>query len=172
MFRCEHSIGQENLRRILHAYSRHDREVGYCQGMGFITAMLLTYMVEEEAFFTLDFLMNRFPSPMRGLYLPGMPLAKKMIFVADKLTKRFLPRLWRHLSAQNVHPSMYMVQWFVTVYTNSFPFEMVTRVWDVFLFEGWKVAYRVQLGLLKISEKVSGMFFASPMEWREPVGRS
>eukprot|EP00952_Eustigmatos_sp_NYUAD-ZCMA_P014122 55401-Eustigmatos_ZCMA.PRE.1 len=35
--------GQSRLRRVLHAYSRIDPEVGYCQGMGFVTAMLLTY---------------------------------------------------------------------------------------------------------------------------------
>jgi hypothetical protein len=29
-----------------------DREVGYCQGMGFIAGLLLNYMVEEEAFLT------------------------------------------------------------------------------------------------------------------------
>merc|ERR1712176_781032 len=35
-----------------------------------------------------------------------------------------------------------------TLYTSSFPFDIVTRVWDCFLVEGWKVAYRVMLALL------------------------
>ena len=34
----------------LQAYSLHDREVGYCQGSGFIVGLLLMIMPEEEAF--------------------------------------------------------------------------------------------------------------------------
>ena len=40
--------GQGCLRRVLRAYSLHDEEVGYCQGMGFIVAMFLTYMEVSE----------------------------------------------------------------------------------------------------------------------------
>lgn len=43
--------GQCALRRILHAYAALDPEVGYCQGMGFIAGLLLTYMIEEDAFY-------------------------------------------------------------------------------------------------------------------------
>lgn len=45
--------GQAALRRVLRAYSYHDREVGYCQGMNFIAGMFLTIMPEEEAFWLL-----------------------------------------------------------------------------------------------------------------------
>lgn len=45
--------GQASLRRVLKAYSLHDNDVGYCQGMNFIAAMFLTLMPEEEAFWML-----------------------------------------------------------------------------------------------------------------------
>lgn len=45
--------GQAALRRVLRAYSYHDPEVGYCQGMNFIAGMFLTQMTEEEAFWLL-----------------------------------------------------------------------------------------------------------------------
>ena len=44
---------------------------------------------------------------------------------------------------------MFATQWLLTIYTSSFPFDVVTRVWDCFLTEGWKVAYRVMLALLE-----------------------
>jgi hypothetical protein len=44
------------------------------------------------------------------------------------------------------------LQWFMTVYSNSFPFDLVTRVWDIFWYEGWKIMYRVALALLKAHE--------------------
>ncbi|CAM9760714.1 unnamed protein product, partial [Heterosigma akashiwo] len=45
--------GQAALRRLLHAYSRHDPEVGYCQGVGFLAGLCLMYMPEEAAFWQL-----------------------------------------------------------------------------------------------------------------------
>ncbi|WIA21023.1 hypothetical protein OEZ85_005352 [Tetradesmus obliquus] len=49
--------GQQSLFHVLRAYSAHDRQVGYVQGMGFVTAILLMYMSEEEAFWTLTALL-------------------------------------------------------------------------------------------------------------------
>jgi hypothetical protein len=44
---------------------------------------------------------------------------------------------------------MYATQWLLTQYTSSFKFDLVTRVWDAFLGEGWKIIYRVMLALLQ-----------------------
>jgi hypothetical protein len=52
-FVIEAEGGQASLRRVLKAYSVYDREVGYCQGMNFISAMFLTIMPEEDAFWML-----------------------------------------------------------------------------------------------------------------------
>jgi len=38
---------QRSLSNVLKVYAIHDPEVGYCQGMGFTTALLLMYMEEE-----------------------------------------------------------------------------------------------------------------------------
>lgn len=42
--------GQESLFRVLKAYSLHDLEVGYCQGMAFVAGILLMYLPQEPAF--------------------------------------------------------------------------------------------------------------------------
>mmetsp|Transcript_21006 Transcript_21006/g.26574 ORF Transcript_21006/g.26574 Transcript_21006/m.26574 type:complete len:104 (+) Transcript_21006:1322-1633(+) len=43
----EAAQGRQMLTNVLLAYSMYNPEVGYCQGMGFITAMFLMYMPEE-----------------------------------------------------------------------------------------------------------------------------
>ena len=53
MFYDDAGPGQVSLRQILIWYAALDPEVGYCQGMGFIAALLLSYMVEEDAFYCL-----------------------------------------------------------------------------------------------------------------------
>lgn len=74
----------------------------------------------------------------------------EVLFIAEKLMHQFLPKLTKHMEKENVHITMYATQWLLTLYTSSFPFDLVTRVWDCFLVEGWKVVYRVMLALLTL----------------------
>ena len=41
------------MRNVLSAYMLRNTTVGYCQGMNFVTARLLTCLSEEEAFWAL-----------------------------------------------------------------------------------------------------------------------
>jgi len=59
-----------------------------------------------------------------------------------------------HFSNERVHISMFATQWLMTVYTSTFPFDLISRVWDSFLAEGWKVVYRVMLALLKQNQEI------------------
>lgn len=144
--------GLGKLRRVLRAYSIYDSEVGYCQGMNFIAGMFITYVNEESAFWLLVHVMNEAPCTMRGLFGEGMTEAHQVLHVADRLISHFHPRLARHFDKEGIHISMFATQWLLTIYTSSFPFDVVTRVWDAFLSEGWKVPYRVMLALLEISQ--------------------
>jgi len=144
--------GQAALRRVLRAYSVYDRDVGYCQGMNFIAGMFLTFISEEEAFWLLVFVMNEKPCRMRGLFGEGMKETHQVLYIAEKLTYQFLPKLAKHMEQQSIHITMYATQWLLTLYTSSFQFDLVTRVWDCFLAEGWKVVYRVMLALLQNSQ--------------------
>ena len=47
---------------------------------------------------------------------------------------------------------MYATQWLLTIFAYSFPFPAVARIWDAFLFEGWKVVFRVALAALQGAE--------------------
>ena len=71
----------------------------------------------------------------------------------DDTDDSLLPRLHRHFEAENVDVAqMFATKWIVTVFTSSFPFEIVTRIWDVFLHQGWKVVLRIMIALLKLGE--------------------
>jgi hypothetical protein len=53
----------------------------------------------------------------------------------------------------------------MTVFTRSFHFDIVTRVWDIFLFEDFKIVLRVCLALIKYFEKeFLGLDFDGIME--------
>lgn len=146
------SLGQCALMNVLKAYSLHDPEVGYCQGMGFLSAMFLCYMPEQQAFWLLVACLNHKRYGLADLYRPRMPKVPEVTFIFEGLFKQYMPQLSTHLENEGLHPTMYLTQWFLTLFTYNFPFEFVTRVWDAFLHEGWKVIYRVALALMKISQ--------------------
>jgi TBC1 domain family member 10 len=147
-------IGQTGLYKVLRAYATHDPRTGYCQGMGFIVALLLSYMPEENAFYTLTVLMEMPPHQMRDLFAPGLPQVPLLEFQLEGLMRALLPRLAAHFRRSRVAISMFAAHWFLTVFTYNFPFRFVTRIWDAFLAEGWKVVFRVALAILQRYEPV------------------
>ncbi len=89
------------------------------------------------------------PCEMRGMFGEGMRETHKVLYVAESLMHSLLPKLARHFDRENIHVTMFATQWLLTQYTSSFKFDLVTRVWDAFLGEGWKIIYRVMLALLQ-----------------------
>ncbi|CAM9770898.1 unnamed protein product [Scytosiphon promiscuus] len=145
--------GREMLRRVLTAYGRYDREVQYCQGINYICSLFLLYMPEENAFWMLVATMKHPKAPLRELFLPGMMKAQEVQFVMDSLTEKYCTKLSKQIVANNLTPAMYATQWFLTAFTQRFPYDLVTRVWDMFLLEGWKVFFRICLALFKSVER-------------------
>lgn len=143
--------GQLSLYNVLKSYSLYDHTVGYVQGMGFIAGLLLLYMSEEDAFWTLTALLHgksRKP-PLAGLFAPGLPLLQLSLFQFQKLVENEMPKLGRHLEEQGVLPSMYCSHWFITAFAYALPFDHLLRVWDVFMLEGMKTTFRVGVALMK-----------------------
>eukprot|EP00392_Amoebophrya_sp_AT5.2_P004921 g4930.t1 len=144
-------VGQAQLLHVLRAYSIFNPEVGYCQGMGFIVGLLLTYLPEEAAFFMLVSLLENYR--MSGLFKPNLPLLSKYFFQLNLLIKMHLPKVYDHLLLHAVEPTMYASQWFMTVCIYQFRYSTVCRVWDVFLAEGVKIIFRVALAILKLNQE-------------------
>ncbi|CAM0947382.1 unnamed protein product [Alopecurus aequalis] len=149
-FQQRHGPGQRSLYNVLKAYSVYDRDVGYVQGMGFIAGLLLLYMSEEDAFWLIVALLKgAVHAPMEGLYQAGLPLVQQYLFQFERLVREYMPKLGEHFVEEMINPSMYASQWFITVFSYSFPFHITLRVWDVFLYEGIKVVFQVGLALLR-----------------------
>lgn len=55
-------------------------------------------------------------------------------FMAEKL-----PRLMAHLEEHNVDVSLVTFNWFLVVFVESLPSDILLKVWDAFFYEGTKV---------------------------------
>jgi TBC1 domain family member 10 len=145
-FRDVGGEGQLSLLRVLRAYAVYDKDVGYCQGMAFLAALLLTYMPEESAFWTLVALLRR--RGLRSVFLPHLGMYMEQVFVVERLLEHYEPALWAHFKKQGVLVTMFATQWILTLFSHSFPFDVVCRVMDAFCFDGSIVVIRAVVGLL------------------------
>ncbi|KAL0576653.1 GTPase-activating protein [Marasmius crinis-equi] len=145
-------IGQENLYNVLKAYSLYDPQVGYCQGLPFVVAILLLNMPDEEAFSLLVRLMEVYD--LRGHFLPEMPKLQLRLFQFDRLVEELLPVLHVHFLRQGVKSSMYCSQWFLTMFSYRFPLEIVFRIYDNCLANGIEAMFGFSIALLHKNEDI------------------
>ncbi|XP_061523819.1 USP6 N-terminal-like protein isoform X3 [Phycodurus eques] len=97
MFMHRYDVKQQALFHVLTAYSVYNLEVGYCQGMSQITALLLIYMNEEDAFWALVRLLSGHEHAMHGFFVPGFPKLMRFQEHHDRILKKMMPKLKRHL---------------------------------------------------------------------------
>ena len=150
-FKDKYGNGQRKLLKVLSNYSKYNKEVGYIQGMAFICALLLTYMDEERTFFMLHTLIKNYE--LEGIYLPGFRDLKKKFFVLLNLEKKFIPKCYRVLQKDDVPPTSYASEWFICLFSRNLDFNVLVRIFDTFLLEGFKVIYRFSLAFIKLKEK-------------------
>eukprot|EP01114_Cavostelium_apophysatum_P017256 TRINITY_DN5084_c0_g1_i1.p1 TRINITY_DN5084_c0_g1~~TRINITY_DN5084_c0_g1_i1.p1 ORF type:complete len:802 (+),score=205.98 TRINITY_DN5084_c0_g1_i1:158-2563(+) len=142
--------GQQTLLSVLKAFSVYDPDVGYCQGMGFVSALLLMYMDEEDTFWMLERLSNAYE--LADLWRPGLPGVARCCAVLQSLMEIYVPKVQQHLQKEDVPFEAYGTKWFMTIFLYNLPFPAVLRVWDIFLFEGFHFLYAVAISLFKIHE--------------------
>ena len=150
-FKEKYGGGQRQLFKVLVNYSKFNKDVGYVQGMGFIAALLLTYMDEERAFFMLHALMKK--RDLETLYLPGFPDLNKKLYVLLKLQKKLIPKVYNVFKSNDVVPFSYASEWFLCLFSRSLKFNILVRIFDTFILEGYKIIYRFALAFLKAKEK-------------------
>ncbi|CRL03768.1 CLUMA_CG016435, isoform A, partial [Clunio marinus] len=151
-FKEKDGTGQEALFNVMKAYSLHDREVGYCQGSGFIVGLLLMQMPEEEAFAVLVQIMQQ--HRMRDMFKPSMAELGLCMYQLENLVQEQLPELHLHFQSQGFQTSMYASSWFLTLYTTALNLNLICcRIMDVFLSEGMEMIFKIALALLTIGKE-------------------
>ena len=67
------SRGQGVLEEFLLAFSTYNRDVGYCQGLNFLAALLLRHLPRHETFWALGILMRVPVYSLRDVFRQGLP---------------------------------------------------------------------------------------------------
>uniref|UniRef100_A0A8B9LW24 TBC1 domain family member 30 n=1 Tax=Astyanax mexicanus TaxID=7994 RepID=A0A8B9LW24_ASTMX len=171
---CSSYCGQEAeqdrvvLKRVLLAYARWNKTVGYCQGFNVLAALILevTEGNEGDALKVMIYLIDKvlpdsyFANNLRALSVD--------MAVFRDLLRIKLPELSQHLhhlqkvanrtGGGGYEPpltNVFTMQWFLTMFATCLPHHTVLKIWDSVFFEGSEVLLRVALAIwAKLGERI------------------
>lgn len=143
--------GLTRLGNVLAVFSFKNPAIGYCQSMNMLAAAFLLFYPEEEAFWMLDYLLDRItPSEY---YSPNMVGVHADIRVLSHLVSKRMPELHKHFQLFGVDFSQMCYSWFLCLFVEVLPLESAMRVWDLVMAEqSVAVIFRVSLAILHIKQ--------------------
>ncbi|XP_050403862.1 TBC1 domain family member 2B isoform X1 [Patella vulgata] len=149
-FESLESDGIKKLRHVLLAYSKHNPDIGYCQGLNRLVAIALLFLTEEESFWCLVAIVDHIMP--KDYYTKTLAAAQADQRVLKDLIQEKLPKLYSHFETYDVDLSLFTFNWFLTVFVDNIPPDTFLKVWDSFLYEGSKVMFRFAIAFLKLVE--------------------
>ncbi|XP_076321241.1 uncharacterized protein LOC143230859 [Tachypleus tridentatus] len=150
---CEpNADGICKMQQVLQAFCLHNPSLGYCQGMNFLVGMCLLFLEPEDAFYCLVAITEKYFTP--NYFDQNLIGAQADQEVLKDLLREKLPNLYRHLVSNDIELSTVTLNWFLAIFFDAVPFEVLLRIWDCFLLEGPKILFRFTLAMLKMQEDV------------------
>lgn len=152
-------LNQALLKKVLLAYSRWNRHVGYCQGFNMLAALILEVLewdIDNTLKVMIYLIEGILPESYYANNLRGLIIDMAVFW---ELVKRRLPELAAHLD--HLHKievkrdpdepplvNIFAMQWFLTLFSNCLPRAQVLRVWDAIFLEGNEILMRASLAVL------------------------
>ncbi|OBT55891.1 hypothetical protein VE04_06323 [Pseudogymnoascus sp. 24MN13] len=140
----------ESLVDVLMAYVMYRSDVGYVDGLSTATALLLlNFPTPAAAFCALANLLNR-PLPLSFHTHDHGAMSRIHSLVLETLSAKF-PRLYKHLCQTiqiDQQPGPCVNPIFSSLFTKQLSLDVITRLWDIWVFEGDAVLVRAMVALI------------------------
>ncbi|XP_039224903.1 TBC1 domain family member 30 isoform X6 [Crotalus tigris] len=172
---CSSYCGQEAeqdrvvLKRVLLAYARWNKSVGYCQGFNILAALILEVVEgnEGDALKIMIYLIDKVLPD--SYFVNNLKALSVDMAVFRDLLRMKLPKLSQHLdtlqraankeSGGGYEPpltNVFTMQWFLTLFATCLPNHTVLKIWDSVFFEGSEIILRVALAIwAKLEEQIN-----------------
>lgn len=148
-FRVER--GRAELRNVLRAFANHSPRVQYCQGLNFIAALMLAVFDDEDrAFWAMVCAVESLG--VEGYYTEGMALLRADMEVLTSVLQQKCPKVAHVFREECIDLTSICSEWYITWFSKCLPGDTILRVWDTLFFEGFKILFRVALGIFKQAE--------------------
>ncbi|KCZ79577.1 hypothetical protein H312_03034, partial [Anncaliia algerae PRA339] len=149
LFKEKYGAGQCRLFNILVSYSNYKPEIGYCQGMSSIVAVILMYFSEEEAFMFLEKLIKK--NKLESLFDKKLSKLNLLLQVQKMVFEEEIPKINSHFEKESILSTLYSTSWYLTLFTR-FKLNLCLRIWDLFIFYDFSILIYLVVAILKYFE--------------------
>uniref|UniRef100_A0A8I5T773 Rab-GAP TBC domain-containing protein n=1 Tax=Pongo abelii TaxID=9601 RepID=A0A8I5T773_PONAB len=146
-------VKQQELCDILMTYSAYNPEVGYHRDLSRITAILLLYLPEEDAFWPLTQLLAGERHSLQVFYSPNTAWLERLLSHQKQVLHKSFPKIIRHLVKVALCIEGYTLMSLLRCFLDGKSFGLTLRLWDVLILEGAWVLMATAHASFKIHRK-------------------
>ena len=140
------NVNYNKLYHILTAYSNYNKNIGYIQGLNFISAQIIYFFEDEiDEFIFLDAIINKLE--LEQIFLNNQFL-KKILEKINVLLLKNLPKINKFLSDINLNFDYFITSWILSLFSSSMETEYLSIIWDYIIIFGWKFVKYFILNIL------------------------
>lgn len=141
-----------SLKRILVILGMDFPDLKFSPMIPDAISLMLHFMCERDSFFCIYAMVQESQKDHRYITFSPTDCNVNHLTFKDVL-KKVVPRLYQHMKKKlNLDIKQLSESWFNHLFLHDLPFRTVLRVFDTFLNEGYRVLYRIALGLLSSKE--------------------
>ena len=143
------------LYHILTAYSNFNKNIGYVQGLNFLSAHIIYFFEDEIDEFTfLDALIQKFDlDKILDKNCKNNKFYEKKLENLCSLIIKQIPTLHIFLVDLKLNLDFFLTSWILTLFSDSMENQFLSIVWDYMLIFGWKFFNYFILNILTLFEK-------------------
>ena len=135
---------QEYLNIVLNQTLKKFPKLGYIQGFNYIVKnMFMTGFTENEAAKYLCFLIAE--TKFGEVFGKNMQGLRELSYALKVYLYNYVPAVYQHLQNCDVEPEIFATSWFVTLFSEDLPPQIVNKLWHLFTLMGWKIF--IQFGI-------------------------
>jgi hypothetical protein len=143
----KNSLGYYKLYNILTSYSNFNKQIGYTQGLNFISAIGLSlFDSEQEVFVFLDGLINRFELD-KFMGINNKYLVQNLKYFSNILNK-YVPDIISFFDNKLLNHEFFSTNWILTLFSNCMSKNELIIIWCFMIVFGWKFFYCFTIELL------------------------
>jgi hypothetical protein len=143
----KNSLGYYKLYNILTSYSNFNKQIGYTQGLNFISAIGLSlFDSEQEVFVFLDGLINRFELD-KFMGINNKYLVSNLKYFSNILNK-YVPDIISFFDNKLLNHEFFSTNWILTLFSNCMSKNELIIIWCFMIVFGWKFFYCFAIELL------------------------
>lgn len=143
-----------SLGEALKHFVQMNPDLGYCQGMNYLAGIL--FITSNGNSLETSIMMNNLIQKLhgKGLFEPGFGKVLELSQAFSKAFKEKIPSLYSHFVNIELDENLWLTKWFMTMFSYSFKYSIVVRLWDVILATNLDFMVNLAISILQSLRKI------------------